>query len=481
MALSKKAIAGAGWAVTGGYVSQLLSFLMFIITSRLVGPAAFGTVAVALALVELGRAISTENVAGNLVARGAYEESAFNAGFVWTMASTIALCLLLIGLAPLLADAFNTPDLRTVLPQISVLLVFYGASRLQEARLVQQMRFRSLAFRTIAAALIGGLTGLFAARAGFGVTALVWQQWSGALVSVALLWTACDWRPRWRFSRETFFSLHRVSLALAPAGLINNVSQLIDGVAAATFGGPTSAGVYNLGKRVRLAMQMALSSGLNRVSLPAFASVRAHPEMLSNAFSEALCVSFLVVFPVFFGLAAISPELIDIFLGPTWEAAAAPMAILLIGGALATATAYGENVLLVLEHRRWIIASRFVLLVVLIIGLMALGRFGPTGIATASLIATMSQLLVCLWLTSKAARFALTNYLGALGRPLALSIVMFATLLVLRQGVELHRLDALPRLFVQVAAGVALYASTTWLFARGNLFAALKTARRPRS
>jgi O-antigen/teichoic acid export membrane protein len=52
----------AAWTVVGGNLSQALAFIMFVAICRVVGPAAFGAVAISLALVEPCRALSSKSV-----------------------------------------------------------------------------------------------------------------------------------------------------------------------------------------------------------------------------------------------------------------------------------------------------------------------------------------------------------------------------------------------------------------------------------
>lgn len=450
---------------------------MFLITSRLVGPSAFGTVAIAIGLVELCRSLIVENVAANLIANSAADTRDFNAGFAWTMTGSVVVCIALVFAAPTIAPLFHTPALVTVLPQIALLLVCYGVSRLQEARMIKEMRFRMLALRTVIAALLGGGVGVLAARAGLGVTALVYQQWAGAVVSVVLLWGASDWRPQFRFSFSQFTALHRASLMLAPANLIYGLSVLADGLAVAIVAGPGAAGIYNLGKRVQVAMLVALSGALDRVSLATFSKLQKNQARLVAVFEQALAISMLAVFPLFFGVAAVAPELIDVVLGPAWLAAATPMALLLIGGAFAVATSYCDNVLLVLEQRRWIVALHVVFIFVLIGGLLLFGRFGPTFVAATSLAASIIRSLAAAFALGRAAPFSVGAYLRTIAAPTVLSLAMLMLIAGLRLAPDLATLTPLQRLLILVATGALFYSASALLLARRRVSAAFRAAR----
>jgi O-antigen/teichoic acid export membrane protein len=477
MTLMKRSLSGVAWSVAGGYGAQFLMLAMFIFISRLVGPEAFGVVAVAIGVVELCRAFTTEGAAAMLTAQATFDEESYNAGFAWALGSTIVTCITLILCTPWLADVFGMPGLGGVMPQIALLLVFYGLSRLQEARLTQEMRFRALAGRTVLAALIGGGVGIVAAIAGLGVQALIYQQLVAASISAALLWRACHWRPRFTFSSERFYAVVRGSFTLAPAGLVTSLCALGDGLAVGIFSGPLAAGIYNLGKRVRTAMVLGLSSALDRVSLPAFAQLRGAPAHLTAAVEQAVSISALTVFPIFFGLAGISPEMVAIALGPEWAGASVPIAILLIAGAIAIATSYCENVLLVFERRRSIVALRLYFLGALLVGIALFGRQGPTAIAAVTLVATIVQNLAAVAAVRRSGDILFPRYLSSILLPLALNATMIGALWLLRQFTSIADLDAPARIIVLILTGLTFYASATWLFARTEIRSAYLAAR----
>jgi O-antigen/teichoic acid export membrane protein len=477
MSLRQRALRGATWAVVGGNASQVLAFIMFIAISRVVGPTAFGTVAVAIALVELCRPLASEAVVGNLVARGRFDEEAFNAGFALSLGMAILLCVVLSLLAPVLAVLFKTPDLRTVLPQIALLLVFYAASRVQEAHLTLDLRFASLSARSIIAVLLGGGVGIVAAYSGMGVEALVWQQWTAAVTSLVLLWIACPWRPRFRFSLASARNLARASSTLAPAGIVAQLTMLIDSLAVASFAGPAAAGVYNLGKRMRLALQLGLSTALDRVSLPAFARVKADTQHLARTLKIALQLSTVVAFPIFLGVAAVGPELIHLFLGPEWAGAAAPMALLLISGSIAMTTHYFDNILLVLERRRWIVILRVLMLATLLVGLLLVGGLGPEAVAAIVLIATVGHNVVAFLAVSRLIPVGASTYLASIAAPLCISLAMLALLTSLREIDVVQTLTEPLRLAAFVALGVSFYVAATWFLSRQAALALIGAAR----
>lgn len=190
---------------------------------------------------------------------------------------------------------------------------------------------------------------------------------------------------------------------------------------------------------------------------------------LTAALWHAIQVSALAVFPIFFGLAAIAPELVDVALGPEWISAAGPIALLLIAGAIAISTSYCENVLLVFERRRSIVALRLYFLGALAIGIVLFGRYGPTAIAAATLTATIVQNIAAAVAVARRADIVFPAYLSSMIMPLSLNLAMFAALGLLRQYPVVAELSAPLRMGALIVVGALLYAASAWLFARRQI------------
>src|SRR5689334_10595378 len=134
-ALKQRALRGVTWSAIGGNGAQVLAFVFFVLISRVVGPEAFGAVAVSLLLIETSRVFCSECVAVNLISSGAVARTRFNAAFALSFGLSLLVALLLGALAAPLAKAFGVGALGYVLPQIAPILPFIAMSRLFEAEL----------------------------------------------------------------------------------------------------------------------------------------------------------------------------------------------------------------------------------------------------------------------------------------------------------------------------------------------------------
>jgi O-antigen/teichoic acid export membrane protein len=473
--LKERTLRGAIWATAGGNGAQVLAFILFVLISRVVGPSAFGVVAVALLLIETLRALTVESIAVNLVADGNSDDRAFNAGLAMSLSLSVVAAVALTLAAPWAAQAFGITELATVLPALTPLLLVQAIARLYEAELLRRMRFRALAVRSIGAVGLGGVIGLSAAYAGQGVQALILQQWVATVASLVFMAVQSDWRPGLTFDRDGFRRLARQSLVLAPAGVITNLKQTIDGLAVASFAGAAAAGFYNLAKRTRLAFQLGFSTAVGRVSLPAFSAVKTDAVRLASAIEQAAELSAVVAFPVFIGVAAIAPELISVFLGPAWSEAAAPMTLLMIGGALAVTTRLFENALIVCDRRGDVVTSNVAVLACLALLLVLFGRHGTGAVAAATAATAALQNIIAWILIARRVGLRHSHYVTRHWSPLLVCLLMLAMISWLRGLIG--DAPAALRLILFVPAGAAFYAALSWLINRRAVVAAYGAAR----
>jgi O-antigen/teichoic acid export membrane protein len=465
--LKQRALRGVTWSAIAGGGAQVLAFVFFILISRAVGPEAFGAVAVSLLLIELAKVFCCDCVAVNLIADGAFQKTRFNAAFVLSISLSILISLLLSVLAPILGSVLGISALSYVLPQIAPILPLLSATRLFEAELVLRMEFRPVAMRSLAGALLGGGAGVIAAYMHQGVEALILQQWVAALTSLLLLGAQADWRPGAQFTAAEFVKLTRQSAAISPANLIASLRQIFDGMAIAWFSGAATVGVYNFAKRTRLALQLGLSGAITRVSLPTFAHVKDTPERLASALNQSLGLTAVAVFPIFIGIGAIAPELIEVFLGPRWADAAWPLTLLMIGGAMAITTRLSENVLLICDKRGAIIVINAIALALLTLAIALTGRYGPIAIAAAVLVEGILHEIAVWAVASRVTPYLrLREYLARVWVPMAMCLAMLVLIAVTREIGFGAYLPAFVRLIALVLLGAAFYCAAVWLFAR---------------
>ncbi len=312
----------ARWVALASVGNVVLSFGVFLVLARLIGPAEFGMVAIAAVFIDILQIVARCGLPDAVVQRADCDED-FAATAFWVMLAAGSLCAAaLIALSGPIAWMFDLPELRPVLCALSACFVITAAGAIHEARLQRSFGFRKLALRALGSNLLGGAVALALAFAGYGVWSLVVQRLVAATATTLLTWAASRWIP----ARRVNLAAARAQIAFGSrvfcTYLLLVVSIRSQEVIAAYFLSATDVGYLRLAWRcIDLVSQVAVIP-LTTVGLTTYARLQDRPAELATAFYGFTAASAFVAVPALFGMAAVAPTLIPFLFGDQWHQAA---------------------------------------------------------------------------------------------------------------------------------------------------------------
>jgi O-antigen/teichoic acid export membrane protein len=312
----------ARWVALASVGNVVLSFGVFLVLARLIGPAEFGMVAIAVVFIDILQIVARCGLPDAVVQRADCDED-FAATAFWVMLAAGGLCAAaLVALSGPIAWIFDLPELRPVLCALSACFVITAAGAIHEARLQRGFGFRKLALRALGANILGGGAALALAFAGYGVWSLVVQRLVAATATTLLTWAASRWIP----ARRVDLAAARAQIAFGSrvfcTYLLLVVSIRSQEVIAAYFLSASDVGYLRLAWRcIDLVSQVAVIP-LTTVGLTTYARLQDRPAELAAAFYGFTAASAFVAVPALFGMAAVAPTLIPFLFGDQWHAAA---------------------------------------------------------------------------------------------------------------------------------------------------------------
>ncbi len=452
------------WTVVEGIAVQGLSLAVFLVLARMLEPSFFGTIAMGLIVIEfLVLAFIGPIGVAIMIARDPGDED-FSAAFWLTIAISLVLTAVIIGIAPFVARIAGLPDLTMVIVALSPTILFYGLSVVPEVRLSRGMMFRKLAIRRILAALFGGVAGVAAALGDYGITALILQQVITSLAGTVIIWLTLGWRPKLIWPGQRALAIGRSAASAAPNGLAYFVTHSFDVSAVIFFAGPTAGGIYNAARRIRLAAQIGFVHSLARVGLSLFSGAQGDSRQLADTFEKTTAMFLFATVPLFAGLAAVAPEFCDVLFGARWIGVAPVLAVLMLACPMALIANNLESLLLIKRRAHWLSMLK-IAHVVLFVGAVALSG-GESAIRTA--VATLLPYLVVLpimaILAARWTPFRLRHFLWLLCGPIVSSGLMVAGI-VLTRGYIAH-MPTTWRLVLLIVVGAAIYGLSSLVVSR---------------
>jgi PST family polysaccharide transporter len=320
-----------GWAVVLSWGQRAISTVFVIILAAILGPEAYGIVAMALVFLAVIELFLEAGFLTTIVQREQLDKEHLDSAFWVNLVWSLLLAGVSIALAGWWADVNNVPELADVIRVLSILIVVMGLTIIQEAYLQRTFAFRKLAVRANAAALVGGVVGLTLALWGAGVWSLVAQQITMALTSLVLLWAVSDWRPGFHFSYAHARDLFGFTSGVFLANVGGFINRRGDALLIGLFFTPAVVGIYRLADRFVDSVLELTMRPVGLVSLPHMSVLQRDRDALRATVASFIRIAMRTTLPALLVLAACSGYVLA-FIGPEWEVGADALKLLCIVG-----------------------------------------------------------------------------------------------------------------------------------------------------
>lgn len=374
---------GVVWSIVNNGLSQILSLSVFLITARFVSQESFGVMAICFVIIEFFRLITINNITTALTSKKSPSNEDYNASLIIIIMVSVFSFLTIFFSSSLLARIFDNDQLMEALKATSVLILLAGLSQTHETWLIRNLKFKSLAIRSILSISVGGAVGITMAINNMGLYSLIFQQITISIVSCLFLWGSCEWKPSVKTKFENIKDLIYRARYLTLTGIAGFVNGQSDTFFSAYYLGLHSTGVYNAAKRIVVALNSVITTALGKVALPAFAQIQDNPALIKNAFLKSALYTSLLTAPLHVGIAALSPDLIFILLGEKWMESWPILSILMISSYLLTISQYNYSIFLINDKSQWQTGITVLHAIVNIILFMVVARFGLVALAVA--------------------------------------------------------------------------------------------------
>ncbi len=193
--LKGKSVRSGAVTVASQAIQFALQLASTAILARLLLPADFGIVAMALSLTAFAEVFKNMGLSTATIQRADVSHAQINTMFWLNIVVGAFLMLAIMALAPVLAWFYHKPELISVTLVLSSTFLIGSLGIQHGALLNREMRFGTLAGIQITSAVAGIAVAIAAAAAGAGYWALVARWLVGSLAAVSLFWTFSPWRP----------------------------------------------------------------------------------------------------------------------------------------------------------------------------------------------------------------------------------------------------------------------------------------------
>lgn len=462
--VNKQMAKGAIWMIMFKLIGRSIGLVSTMILARLLVPADFGLVAMAMSIVAMTQLMSSFGFDIALIQLRNVTREHYDTAWTYNVLLGFATALILLALTWPAAAFYHEPRLIQLIPVFAFTSIVQGFENIGTVAFRKEMNFRREFRFLLGKKLFSFVVTMILAFTFRSYWALAGGQMAGILFGVASSYALHPYRPR--FSLAAGKDLFHFSKWL----LANNVlmfvqNQSTDFILGRTVGAH-GLGIYNISFEIATLPSTELIGPLNRAALPGYAKIAHDFTKLKESFLGIIGMIALFIFPVGVGLASVADPAVRLMLGDKWLEAIPLIQIISVYGIISALQSNIGQVYFALGKPRVItLMMAASLLLMFPILLYVTVHYGPIGAASVFLVFSLFTTPIVHVIFFRIVGMRVSEYLVFIWRPIVSSIVMGGIIFLFRYFV-ISAHAAMPvsiELAFCIAIGAISYCSSMFL------------------
>lgn len=331
--LTNRTARAAQWGFAASVLGAASQLAIGVLLARLLTPADFGVVTLALTLLGFAQPLADLGVGSAIVQRSMLTDRHVRTAFTFSVLLSLGMATAIALLAPLGAGALREPRVTPVLRVLAAGLAFRGVAVVAGALLRRQLDFRSQFFISIVCFVLGyGGVGVTLALFGYGLWSLAWGfTVQTALVSLAQL-IALRHSVRPLLGGPELRELLAFGFGASLSAWVNYFALHGDNLVIGRWMGAASVGLYDRAYSLMNLPHTHIGTVISRVLFPAMAQVQKEPVRLRRGYLLGTRLTATIAAPLMATMVVAAPHLVPAVYGSQWNEAVLPLQILCVAG-----------------------------------------------------------------------------------------------------------------------------------------------------
>lgn len=316
--LQSKAIKSVFWVGGIKFLSQAISWSVTILLIRILAPEDYGLMGIALAYRGFVAVFFDLCVGEAILQKKEIDDIDTSTAFWISSIVTVILYTLSWNFAVSWANFFENDALVAIIRVTGLSLFFMSIKEIPNQLLARNFEFKRRSQCELISAVLALAASLALALNGYGVWALVIGELVRYAVLSILIAYFAKWLPKFVFSFTRAKQLLKYGFPVTGHYLLEFVSTKSDSLIIGKMLGQSVLGYYTVAMSIS---RIPVSKGvqiIQQVMFPLFSALQNDIDEFQRYFYQIIYVVSVVFFPVFFGMFAISEEIVVVVLSEKW-------------------------------------------------------------------------------------------------------------------------------------------------------------------
>lgn len=321
MTLRKKAFTSIRWTALSSSIKILVQLSQLVILSKLLTPADFGLIAIAVAIAAFLQTFADAGVSNAIIHFQDISNEQLSSLFWVNVSLAAILAIALAGTSSFIADWYRQPELNSLLYIAALTLVINALGQQLRVNAQKSLLFPMLVKIELSAVLSGFSLCLFLAWHGFGVYSIALGTLLTAIIYCSLAWIflAKGWKPKLHLKISEITKFLKYGSYMIGTNLVGTVNSQIDILIGGRQFSANDMGLYNVPKTLMLNVQMVINPIITQVGLPMMAIAQNDKNRLKSIYLQTIRVTSSINFPIYLAIAFYSSEIVYLVLGEQWK------------------------------------------------------------------------------------------------------------------------------------------------------------------
>ena len=450
---------GAAWMVAFKITERSIGLVSTVILARLLVPADFGLVALAMAVIGVLELMGAFGFDIALIQNQQASREHYDTAWTFNILIFATIALILVLLAFPAAGFYEEPRLAPIMYCLAFATFVVGFENIGVVAFRKELEFRK-EFKFLAAKKLTSFAVTLSLAVAFrNYWALIGGIITGRLVGVALSYALHPFRPR--VSLKARRDLLHFSKWMLLSNTIRSLNDSLGSFIIGKMAGAHTLGIFNVSYEISTLPSSELSAPIHRATLPGFAKMSSDREVMKKGFLNVLSLTALIGIPAALGIAAIAEPLVWVMLGPKWVDTIPLISLLAVFGAAALLESNPHYIFIAAGKPKitgLLTTLQFAVKAPLLI--FALSAFGIIGAGLALLFVQMLMLPLVYRIVMRILKLELKQVLQAVWRPLASALVMYFVVRTLYWPGADQFIEHFMQLIALVGTGFVVYVAT---------------------
>jgi Membrane protein involved in the export of O-antigen and teichoic acid len=318
--LKKKIINSGKWSSISGVVIILLQLVQTSVVARFVDPSAFGLIGITLMIIGFANNVTDLGISGAIIQRRHTTKKQLSTLYWLNVFSGIFVFFVVWLIKGQIVQFFRNDSLIGVLSLSSLLFLISPFGQQFQTLMQKELKFKEISYITMCSTLAGTISSIVLSLANFGVYSLVWGQLTNTILSTVcfVVYGMKQWRPSLYFNHKELKGYLGFGLYQVGERVVTYFNNNLDVIIIGRFLGAELLGYYTIAYNLIIIPLTKINPIITKIAFPVFSILQDDNSQLKRGYLNVIRILSTINFPLYFGLAAVSPVFIPVFFGEKW-------------------------------------------------------------------------------------------------------------------------------------------------------------------